>query len=94
MTGGYGTGSLGATGSTGGTGMPTATSPTASTTASKPATPGAAPGVVTAGNATLPGDALPDAHRSTQPIRPDGTPSPIDDEGNLTADDDALRGNR
>ena len=31
----------------------------------------------------------------TQPIAPDGTPSPIDDEGHLTAEgDDSLRGNR
>ena len=94
--GGYGTGSLGATGSNGGTGMPTATSPTASTTASTPVTPGAAPATVAEGSATVPGDELPDAHRSTQPIAPDGTPSPIDTEGHLTAegDDDALRGKR
>jgi hypothetical protein len=93
--GGYGTGSTGATGSNGGAGMPTATSPTAATTASTPATPGAAPATVAEGSATVPGDELPGAHRTTQPIAPDGTPSPIDDEGNLTADgDDALRGNR
>ncbi len=37
----------------------------------------------------------PDAPRTTQPIAPDGTPSPIDPEGNLTAEgDDAWRGNR
>ena len=83
-TGGYGTGS-GATGSTAGTGMPAAGSRTASTTASTPVTPGAAPATVGQGNATVPGSRLPDAPRSTQPIAPDGTPSPIDDEGNLTA---------
>ena len=94
-TGGYGTGSLGATGSTSGTGMPTATSPTASTTTSTPVTPGAAPSALAEGSATVPGEALPDAHRSSQPIAPDGTPSPIDTEGKLTAEgDDALRGNR
>lgn len=95
-TGGYGTGSLPATGTNGGPGMPTATSPTPSTTASTPVTPGAAPAAVVGGSATVPGHELPGAHRSTQPIAPDGTPTPIDDEGNLTAegDDDALRGNR
>ena len=42
----------------------------------------------------MPGSA-PDAHRTTQPIAPDGTPTPIDDEGYLTAEgDDSLRGNR
>ena len=96
--GAYGTGGLGATGATGGnagTGMPPASSPTASTTASTPVTPGAAPATVGGGNATVPGSRLPDAPRSTQPIAPDGTPSPIDDEGNLTAEgDDPLRGNR
>jgi len=90
-----GSGSLAATGATRGTGIPTATSPTASTTASTPVTPGAAPATVTGGNATVPGDDLPGVHRTTQPIAPDGTPSPIDDEGNLTAEgDDSLRGNR
>ena len=94
-TGAYGTGSLGATGGTAGSGMPPASSPTAPTTASTPITPGAAPATVPEGSATVPGSQLPDAHRSTQPIAPDGTPSPIDDEGNLTAKgDDSLRGNR
>ena len=94
-TSAHGTGSLAATGGNRGTGMPTATSPTASTTASTPVTPGAAPATVTEGNATVPGDELPGVHRTTQPIAPDGTPSPIDDEGNLTAEgDDSLRGNR
>ena len=68
--------------------MPTATSPTASTTASTPVTAGAAPAAVAEGSATVPGHELPDAHRSTQPIAPDGTPSPIDDEGHLTAEGD------
>lgn len=92
--GGYGTGSLGAADSNGGSVMPT--SPSASTTASTPVTPGAGPATVATGSATVPGDELPGAHRSTQPIAPDGTPSPIDSEGHLTAegDDDALRGNR
>ncbi len=94
-TGEYGTGSFGTARSTAGTGMPPATSPAASTTASMPVTPGAAPATVGEGNARVPGSQLPDAHRSTQPIAPDGTPSPIDDEGNLTATgDDSLRGNR
>ncbi len=91
-TGGYGTGSLGATGSNGGA-VPTATSPTTSTTTSVPATPGAAPATVAEGSATVPGDDLPDAHRSSQPLAPDGSPSPIDREGRLTAEgDDAVRG--
>ena len=56
---------------------------------------GAAPATVGEGNARVPGSQLPDAHRSTQPIAPDGTPSPIDDEGNLTARRRRfLRGNR
>ncbi len=93
-TGEYGTGSFGTAPSTAGTGMPPATRTAASTTASMPVPPGAAPATVGESNATVPGSRLPDAHRSTQPIRPDGTPSPIDDEGNLTAEDDALRGNR
>lgn len=91
--GGYGTGSNGATGGNGGLGMPTATSPTTSTTASVPVTPGGAPATVPGGSAALPGDELPDVHRSTQPFAPDGTPSPIDREGRLTAEgDDAVRG--
>jgi len=94
--GGYGTGSLGSTRSNGGTGMPTATGSTDATTSSLPVTPGATPAAVVEGNATVPGDGLPDSHRASQPIAPDGTPSPIDLEGRLTAegDDDALRGNR
>jgi hypothetical protein len=91
-----GTGSLGATG-IGDAGMPSATSPTTRTTASVPVTPGASPEAVGAGAATVPGDELPGAHRSSQPIMPDGTPTPIDDEGMLGApvdDDVAFRGER
>jgi hypothetical protein len=58
-------------------------------------TPGAASGVAAAGSSTLPSGDLPDAHRQTQPMAPDGTPTPIDLEGNLTAEgDDSLRGDR
>jgi len=90
-----GTGGIGATGSNGGSAMPTATSPTASTTASMPVTPGATPAAVAEGVSTVPGDELPGGHRSSQPITPDGTPSPITPDGRLTAEgDDALRGNR
>ena len=81
-TGGYGEG-FDTTGTNGGTGMPTATDATASTTAATPITPGATPATVA------------DAQRTSQPFAPDGTPTPIDDEGYLTADgDDSLRGNR
>lgn len=45
--------------------------------------------------ATAPGDKLPDPHRYTQPIAPDGSPRPIGSEGHLVAEgDDALRANR
>lgn len=92
-TGGYGDG-IGTTGSNGGTGMPTATDPTAST-ASIPVTPGDTAATVVEGGATVPGDELPGAHRNSQPIAPDGTPTPIDDQGNLTVEgDDSLRGKR
>ena len=93
--GGYGTGSFGTTGTNGGAGMPTATSPTPSTTTSTPVTPGATAGTAAAGGSTLPSGELPDVHRQTQPIAPDGTPTPIDLEGNLTAEGDtSLRGDR
>ena len=47
------------------------------------------------GMPTTTGDSIIDPHRTTQPIGPDGTPSPIDDEGILTAEgDDSLRGHR
>ena len=65
------------------------------TTATTPITPGATPATAFEGGATVPGDELSGAHRTSQPIAPDGTPSPIDDEGYLTAEsDDSLRGNR
>ncbi len=93
-TGGYGEG-FDTVGTNGGTGMPTATSPTASTTAATPISPGATPATVAEGGASMPGDELPGAHRSSQPIAPDGTPTPIDHQGNLTVEgDDSLRGNR
>jgi hypothetical protein len=94
-SGGYGTGSLGATGSTAGTGIPTATSPTTSTTESTPITPGASSSALSEGMATTPSGDLPGPHRTTQPLATDGTPSPIDEDGHLTAEgDDALRGDR
>ena len=93
-TGGYGTGSLGATGSDLGTGVPTATSPTTSTTASTPVTPGATPSAVSEGASSVPSAELPGPHRTSQPMAPDGTPSPIDREGRLTAEGDAVRGER
>ena len=94
-SGGYGTGSLGATGSTAGTGIPTATSPTTSTTESTPITPGASSSALSEGMATTPTGDLPGPHRTTQPLATDGTPSPIDEDGHLTAKgDDALRGDR
>ncbi len=92
-TGGYGEGTRGAT--NGGTGMPTATGPTASTTAATPVTPGATPATVVEGGSAVPGDELPGASRTSQPFAPDGTATPIDDDGILTAEsDDSLRGNR
>ncbi len=92
-TGGYGEG-FETTGTNGGTGMPTATDPTASTTAATPVTTGATAGAYGEGS-IVPGEELSGAHRTTQPIAPDGTPTPIDDEGLLTAEgDDSLRGNR
>lgn len=94
-SGGYGTGSLGATGSYAGTGIPTATSPTTSTTESTPITPGASPSALSEGMATTPSGDLPGPHRTTQPLATDGTPSPIGDDGHLTAEGDAgLRGDR
>ncbi len=88
--GGYGTGSLAGTG-VGDSGIPTATGPTAATTSSLPTTPGGAPGAVEAGMATVPSGDLPGPHRTTQPLGPDGTPTPISSEGHLTAEgDDAI----
>lgn len=37
---------------------------------------------------------IPELHRTTQPVAPDGTPSPIDPEGRLTAADDLGGGGR
>ena len=99
---GTGTATSTGTGATTGTGNsvpPTATSP-ASSTPSTPTTSGATPAVATAGAATVPSSDLPGgAHRTTQPIGPHGTPTPITSEGHLGApasdDDDAiLRGDR
>ena len=71
-------------GTTGGI-PPTATSP-ASSTASTPTTSGATPAAVAAGAATVPSQDVPgDVHRTTQPIAPDGTPTPITAEGHLGA---------
>ena len=68
--------------------------PTTTGTASTPVTPGATAGAYSEGS-IVPGDDLSGTQRTTQPMAPDGTPSPIDDEGFLTADsDDSLRGNR
>jgi hypothetical protein len=94
-TGGYGTGSLAGTG-VGDAGMPSATSPTTSTTSSLPVTPGGTQSAVEAGMATVPSGDLPGPHRTTQPLGPDGTPTPISSEGHLTAEgDDAIsRGER
>jgi hypothetical protein len=94
-TGGYGTGSLAGTG-VGDAGMPSATSPTTSTTSSLPVTPGGTQSAVEAGMATVPSGDLPGPHRTTQPMGPDGTPTPISSEGRLTAEgDDAIsRGER
>jgi hypothetical protein len=80
-TGGYGEG-FDTVGTNGGTGMPI--------------TPGATTATAAEGGAALPGDELSGAHRTSQPFAPDGTPTPIDDEGFLTTAeaDDSLRGNR
>ena len=96
-----GTGTATGTGTgtaTGNSVPPTATSP-ASSTPSTPTTSGATPAVASAGAATVPSPDLPGgAHRTTQPIGPDGTPTPITSEGRLGApasDDDAIvRGDR
>ena len=65
------------------------------TTASTPVTAGSTPSAVSEGMATTPSGDLPGPHRTTQPMDPDGTPSPIGSEGQLTAEgDDPLRGDR
>lgn len=93
-TGGYGTGSLGATRGNGAAFPSAETSPTASTTPSTPTTPGASPGALAEGSATVPSGDLPGPHRTTQPLKADGTASPIDAEGHLTADGDDVMGKR
>ena len=71
-------------GTTGGI-PPTATNQ-ASSTASTPTTSGATPAAVSAGAATVPSQDMPgDAHRTTQPIAPDGSPTPITADGHLGA---------
>ena len=77
-------------------GMPSATSPTTGTTSSLPVTPGGSQSAVEAGMATVPSGDLPGPHRTTQPLGPDGTPTPISSEGHLTAegDDSIARGER
>jgi hypothetical protein len=85
---------------TGTSSPPTATSP-ATSTPSTPTTSGATRSAVASGAATVPSQDLPGgAHRTTQPIGPDGTPTPITSEGHLGApasdDDDhrVVRGER
>ncbi|MDF3046435.1 MAG: hypothetical protein K0R30_2663 [Ornithinibacter sp.] len=85
--GGYGTGSLAGTGVSD-AGMPSATSPTTGSTSSLPVTPGGSQSAVEAGMATVPSGDLPGPHRTTQPMGPDGTPTPISSEGHLSAEDD------
>ena len=53
-----------------------ATSPTTGTTSSLPVTPGGSQSAVEAGMATVPSGDLPGPHRTTQPLGPDGTPTP------------------
>ena len=57
-----------------------------STTRSTPVSPGENPDTVGAGGAAVPGEELPRRHKQTQPLAPDGTPVPVDDESHLTAD--------
>ena len=57
------------------------------TTESTPVTSGDSEQVVEEGGATVPrGDLPPGDHAVTQPLAPDGTPMPIDDEHHLTAE--------
>lgn len=56
------------------------------TTESTPVSPGEGEQVVEAGGATVArGDLPPGDHATTQPLAPDGTPMPIDEEHHLTA---------
>jgi hypothetical protein len=56
------------------------------TTESTPVTPGESEQVVEEGGATVPRGDLPPGDHATQPLAPDGTPMPIDDEHHLTAE--------
>ncbi|HEX6917519.1 MAG TPA: hypothetical protein VF140_05520, partial [Phycicoccus sp.] len=57
------------------------------TTESTPVTPGDSEQVVEEGGATVPRGKLPPGdHAVRQPLAPDGTPMPIDDEHYLTAE--------
>jgi hypothetical protein len=57
------------------------------TTESTPITPGENEQVVEDGGATVPRGDLPAGdHVTTQPLAPDGTPMPIDEDHHLTAD--------
>ena len=87
--GAYGTGSLGATGSTAGTGMPAGEQPRRHPPPRRRRSrPVRLPRPWARATPPSPAAGFPTRTRSTQPIAPDGTPSPIDDEGNLTAEGD------
>jgi len=88
------TGTATSTGGLATSGMPTATRPTTSTTQSTPVTAGAGASTAAEGMASVPSGDLPGPHRTTQPMAPDGTPSPIDAEGHLTARGDAGNADR
>lgn len=75
-------------------GVPNATSPREATTGTTPTTPGASPQTAAAGGATLPDDELPGVHRQTQPIDPDGSPTPIGEDGLLEGPGDLGRSGR
>ena len=77
-----GSGSAAGTGAIG-EGIPTATSPTTGTTQSTPVSPGSSAATTEAAGSVLPGPDLPGPHRTTQPIDPDGTPTPNGDDGFL-----------
>lgn len=90
------TGTVGSVRTTGGS-VPTTvgvTPSTSGTTVSTPETSGAGGGAVASGSALVPDD-LSEGARASQPLQPDGSPSPIDEEGRLTADpDDPFGGGR
>lgn len=75
-------------------GVPNATSPREATTGTTPTTPGASPQTAAVGGATLPDDELPGVHRQTQPIEPDGSPTPIGEDGLLEGPGDLGRSGR